>query len=387
MEQAEQNRLIDKALEREQRKETEVGNSETQWPVQDYFDPDRYQRERQMIRRQPLIVAHASEIAQPGDYVVKDLMGTPIIVVRDELGKAKVHINVCRHRGAALLPEGEGSGLFRFRCPYHGWCYQLDGLLANVPDQARSFPNLDKAERPLTSLPCAEHHGFIWTIPDPVNEIGSVPDIPAFLGPSLDREFAAYEFDKYTFYRRESWEGAFNWKSGVEQFLENYHFAVLHRDSTNWLFIHNLALCDRFEHHFRGVAPKRSIRDLANQPREQWSLRPNATIIYTIFPVATFFVEKSHFSLLQIFPTGPERSRVEITHVVSQDQLSKRPFWEANIDLFKAAVKEDLETCETMQVGFRSRANDYLMFGRNEIGLDQYRRCIEVALDTEIQQE
>ncbi|MES1934863.1 Rieske (2Fe-2S) domain-containing protein [Salinisphaera hydrothermalis C27AD] len=202
----------------------------------------------------------------------------------------------------------------------------------------------------------------------------------------MDNEFAAYGFEEYTYYRRESWEGAFNWKSGVEQFLENYHFAVLHRDSTNWLFIHNLALCDRFERHFRGVAPKRSIRDLANQPREHWSLRPNATIIYTIFPVATFFVEKSHFSLLQIFPIGPERSRIEITHVAGQDQLSKRPFWEANIDLFKAAVNEDLETCETMQAGFRSRANDYLMFGRNEIGLDQYRRCIEDALDTEIQQ-
>lgn len=378
MEHAVQVELIEKALAREADRETELGAQETQWPVKDYYDPRRYSREFTMIRRQPLIVAHGAELPRPGDVVAKTLLGTPVIVVRSAEGDIRVFINACRHRGAALLPEGCASGLRRFRCPYHGWSYDLDGQLVHVPDKARSFPTLDPRCRPLKALPSVERHGFVWVALDeaPEDEI----DIARFLGPELDQEFHAYGFERYTFYRKEGWTGRFNWKCGVEQFLENYHFAVLHKDSTNWLFIHNLALCDRFNKHFRGIAPKRAIRELAERPFEEWDLRPNATILYTIFPVATFFIEKSHLSLLQIFPEGPEQSRVEITHLTQEDSLSKRRFWEANIELFKAAVVEDLETCETMQAGFHTPANEHVVFGRNEVGLDQYRRCIEQAL-------
>ena len=54
--------------------------------------------------------------------------------------------------------------------------------------------------------------------------------------------------------------------------------------------------------------------------------------------------------------------------------------YEANIGLFMAAIREDLGVCESMQRGFRSGANADVLFGRNEVGCDAYRRCVEEQL-------
>ena len=381
MEQRTQIQLIDEIRKRISNKETELGEKETHWLVSDYYDSEQYTKEFSMIMNQPLIVAHGSEIPKVGDYLSKTVMGVPIIIIRTPNKSVNVFVNACKHRGASLVVKDQGRIRKNFICPYHGWAYDMEGKLCNVPDKDRSFPNLEMNCYPLSSLPVSERHGFIWVRLNQEKTEKPAVNVESFLGPQLDQEFKAYQFDQYTFYRKESWQMKFNWKCGVEQFLENYHFAFLHKDSTNWLFLHNLAICDQFQNHIRGIAPKRSVKDLFHQPVEEWDLRPNATILYTIFPLSTFFIEKSHLSLLQIFPESPETSLIEVTHIVQEDCLSKRSFWEENIRLFKAAIMEDLETCETMQIGFKTQANKHLIFGRNEVALAQYRQCINKSLE------
>ena len=36
--------------------------------------------------------------------------------------------NMCAHRGAQIMPEGNGN-THRFTCPYHAWTFELDGGL------------------------------------------------------------------------------------------------------------------------------------------------------------------------------------------------------------------------------------------------------------------
>ena len=356
---------------------TDFGEVETTWPIEHYFDPQRFEAERTMLEAYPVPIAASSQLQRPGDYVTERAWGKPVVVVRSESGGLNAFFNVCRHRGTELISAPCGNGLRRFVCPYHAWTYSLDGELTNVPDQSGSFPGLDRGERGLRRLTVEERHGLVWV--SPAGENGDAM-VRAFLGPELDDEFESAGFGRYVYYREESWAGKYNWKCAVESFLENYHFAVLHRDSTNPIFIHNLGVYDRLNLHFRAIAPKKSIRDLRDLDPSEWELRPHATILYVVFPFSIFFVEKSHFSLLQIIPEEVDLCRVRAIHCVQHERLSLRPFYEANIGLFMAAIREDLGICESMQRGFRSGANTEVVFGRNEVGCHAYRACIEEQL-------
>jgi carnitine monooxygenase subunit len=379
MQQSTQVDIIRRLLKRTECREIELGETERRLPVSDYTDAARFDAECRMIRHLPGIVAHAGQIARPGDFVTKRIMGMPLLILRDQDGYARVFLNVCRHRGSNLVAAASGNGLSRIVCPYHGWTYDIGGELLNVPDKARSFPDLEVKRTGLVSLPSEERHGFIWAVLTPPNGMAAT-SVHDFLGPVLNDELAAYNFGDRAFYRFETWTGDFNWKCGVEQFLEIYHFAYLHRTSTDYIFNTNAFLCDRFGSHMRVIVPKKSLAKLASVESGDWSLRPNATILYTVFPLSVFFIEKHLLSLLQIYPETADRSRVDVTYVVDGGDVRHQAFWEENIGLFKAAILEDLEMCERMQVGFRSGGCSEVIFGKNETGLQQYRDSLDDAL-------
>src|SRR5262245_55575989 len=69
-----------------------------------------------------------SALAEPGDYVLRDIAGESIILVRDKTGALHAHFNVCRHRGTRLCQAPAGH-LDSIQCPYHAWTYATDGTL------------------------------------------------------------------------------------------------------------------------------------------------------------------------------------------------------------------------------------------------------------------
>lgn len=83
-------------------------------------------------------LAHESEIPEPGDYVLRKMGRDPVIVVRDESGRVRVHLNTCRHRGVPLCRADSGNAS-HFRCSYHGWTYANTGELRGVTYQPDVF--------------------------------------------------------------------------------------------------------------------------------------------------------------------------------------------------------------------------------------------------------
>jgi len=67
-----------------------------------------------------MYVAHASEVPESGDYVLRQIGRQPVIVSRDEDGQVHPLLNRCRHRAAladpgcenlqAHLPRSAGAG-------------------------------------------------------------------------------------------------------------------------------------------------------------------------------------------------------------------------------------------------------------------------------------
>ena len=71
------------------------------------------------------------ELPNVGDHIVYDIAHLSVIVVRVEPGDGpnaiKAFHNVCLHRGTQLRVSDGNVPMFR--CPFHGWTWNLDGSL------------------------------------------------------------------------------------------------------------------------------------------------------------------------------------------------------------------------------------------------------------------
>lgn len=112
-----------------------AGGLERTLPREAYLAPEHFAREKERIFcREWCCVGREEELAAPGDYVVKNVAGESILIVRTRDGGLRAHYNLCRHRGSQLVPDcGAGSFAGGIRCPYHSWTYTLEGELRTAP--------------------------------------------------------------------------------------------------------------------------------------------------------------------------------------------------------------------------------------------------------------
>lgn len=101
-----------------------------------YIDPALFEIELDRVwGRTWVYVGHDSQVKNPGDYYTTTIGKEPVVMVRAKDGKVNVIYNRCGHKGAKVVAGGCGHAA-GFRCPYHGWSYQLDGALIGVPARA-----------------------------------------------------------------------------------------------------------------------------------------------------------------------------------------------------------------------------------------------------------
>ncbi len=66
-----------------------------------YTDPLRFEAERRkLFREEPLLVGFSGELSQPGERLIFDAAGPPIVVIRGEDGDLRAFLNMCPHRGS-----------------------------------------------------------------------------------------------------------------------------------------------------------------------------------------------------------------------------------------------------------------------------------------------
>ena len=79
------------------------------------------------------------DIPEVGDTLVYDICDLSILVVRSP-GQIKAYYNACLHRGRRCK-EHDGNNT-ELRCAFHGFCWNLDGSLKQVP-ATWDFPHVD----------------------------------------------------------------------------------------------------------------------------------------------------------------------------------------------------------------------------------------------------
>jgi phenylpropionate dioxygenase-like ring-hydroxylating dioxygenase large terminal subunit len=99
-----------------------------------YTDPEIFQLEMERIYgRAWIYVGHESQVRAPGDYHATRIGDQDVVMVRATDGQVHVVYNRCPHKGAKIVPDGDGCAGKFFRCPYHAWTFRLDGTHLSAP--------------------------------------------------------------------------------------------------------------------------------------------------------------------------------------------------------------------------------------------------------------
>ncbi len=125
-----------------------------------------------------ICVGHLSQVSEPGRFLMREIGRDSVVVIGGEDGRPRAFHNVCRHRGARLVTEGEGSVKRRLRCPYHAWSYDLDGALRASPHMD-GVENFDPSCNGLVPVRLSTVGGLLLVdlggdAPDPAEHIGDL---------------------------------------------------------------------------------------------------------------------------------------------------------------------------------------------------------------------
>ncbi len=171
-------------------------------PPEAYTSPEFYQAEVERIfMKEWNFMGRADLIPNPGDYFAVELVGVPLIVVRDQGGRVGAFANTCRHRGTQLV-SGEGN-CRAFKCPYHSWVYGLDGTLLGTPEMHKTI-GFDPSRYGLIPIKLETWGGFLFVSFDPASR-----PLRAHLG-DLPEKLASYSLEEMVCTRRKVWELACN---------------------------------------------------------------------------------------------------------------------------------------------------------------------------------
>ncbi|NVI85869.1 Rieske 2Fe-2S domain-containing protein [Actinomadura sp. BRA 177] len=210
-----------------------------------YRSAEVFQAERDRIwARSWLYLGHETEVAKPNDFKTRTLGGRPLIFCRDTGGTVQAFLNACPHRGTILCREREGSSKL-FQCFYHAWTFRNNGDVAAIPGkeayEAAGEGFLDSMR--LRTVPRLEiHEGFVFVAFDP-----DVPPLLDFLGDAADymtmiseQHAAGMEVLPGTQY----YGVRGNWKLGVENAMDGYHFSPTHNTFVGYLRETGFAVTD-----------------------------------------------------------------------------------------------------------------------------------------------
>jgi choline monooxygenase len=185
-----------------------------------YRDPAVFAEERRRIfARTWQFLGLEADLAEPGDFISRELAGYPIVAVRDTDGTLRAFHNVCRHRAGPLVDEAKGKCEGAFVCRYHGWRYMLDGRLRSATAFGAT-EGFDPRDYGLHPLKLETWRGLVF-----VNGDLDAEPLGNSTGP-LDDLLKDHVFPSEPM--RQSHPIACNWKVYVENYLEGYHIDMVH---------------------------------------------------------------------------------------------------------------------------------------------------------------
>ena len=312
-------------------------------------------------------VGVASSLPNPGDAKPFDLLGIPLIILRDKDNKIRVFHNVCSHRGYKLLHKACRLKNV-IRCPYHSWSYDLKGDLVATPHlggiNQHEHEDFEKSKSNLKEVCSA-----IWIDLIMVNISNNEISFEEYIKTLEDRwsEFWTKE-DQQMIYHANDYgyfllKAKCNWKFAVENYCESYHLPFVHPGLNSYSKIddhyHIQGLPNRFAGQGTVVYNPRFENDEEFPTFPGWNKKKERYAEYVaLFPNVMLGIHKDHYYAYWLEPISHNytKEHMEVYYVGEEAALSNKykSLREQNYKQWHSIQSEDLMIIEGMQEGRNS---------------------------------
>ncbi len=334
----------------------------TQLSAYAYFDPALFQREMELIfDSAPRYVGHELSVAELGDFSTLGYEGDGRALVRNEAG-VQLLSNVCRHRQAVML-RGRGNlgqqaaaAPGHIVCPLHRWTYNSQGQLVGAPHFAQD-PCLH-----LKRYETQNWNGLIFEAPQGRLGRHVATDLASL---SKSGTGAALDFSGYVFHHAQVHECAYNWKTFIEVYLEDYHVGPFHPGLGQFVTCDNLRWEFGEHHSVQTVGVQQALSKPGSPVYQRWHeqvLRyrngeapEHGAIWLTYYPNVMVEWYPHVLVVSTLHPKGPQQTLNVVEFFYPEEIAAFEPdFVEAEQAAYWETCVEDDEIAVRMEGGRRA---------------------------------
>ena len=354
-------------------------------PAEFYVSREYFDREIDtMFRRMWICAGREEEIANPGQFVTRELPGDNIIVTRDASGAVRAFHNTCRHRGTRLCTEATGTFGGSIQCPYHAWTYGLDGRLLGAPHMD-DVPHFRKEDYPLRKVHADTWDGHVF-----LNLTESPRRLAEQLG-ELVPKFRSWRMEELRLGHRITYDVKANWKLVIQNYNECLHCPNLHpalNKLSHYLSGENEPLRPTYMGgrmdlrpgvatlSMDGTCPREFLPGLPDDDRRR-------VYYYAIFPNMLLSLHPDYMMVHTLWPIAPDRT-INVCEWHFHPEELRRPGFDASdaIEFWDMTNRQDWHVCELSQQGIASKGYQPGPYSNREDLLYAFDRMI-VALHSE----
>ena len=327
-------------------------------PAPYYVSADHFERELDaLFRRMWICAGRTQEIADAGQFVVRELHGDNIIVTRTADGRVRAFHNVCRHRGTRLCTEPSGTFSGSIQCPYHAWTYALDGRLIGAPHM-EDVPHFRREEHSLSPVHAGEWDGHLFLnlsrTPGPLLE--QLAGLPA--------KFRPWRMEELRLGHRIVYDVKANWKLIVQNYNECLHCPNLHpalNKLSHYLSGENEPLQATYMGGRMELRP--GVETLSMDGSCPRAFLPGLgsddvrrVYYYAIFPNMLLSLHPDYMMVHTLWPVAPDRTVNVCEWHFHPGELRRTDFSAADaIEFWDLTNRQDWHVCELSQAGIGTR--------------------------------
>lgn len=289
-------------------------------------------------------------ISDPETYFTVDVVGEPVVIVRDKQGTLRAFSNVCRHRAG---PIAQGSGCKNvLRCGYHGWTYTLDGRLIGTPD-VEGVEFFDRGTMGMVPL-CLE----TWEQLIFINFDQNAEPLSTYLG-KIPEQARGFQFEGLQSVERRDYIIDCNWKVYVDNYLEGYHIPIAHPGLMREIDYANYRT-DTYRYYSQQFAPIRAMKPEDGAER----FYPPGTglqeaLYFWIFPNLMLNIYPDNLSTNVIVPLSHDKTLTIFEwffHDAQSEKVCERI--KRAVAFSDEVQQEDIDLCRSVQRGLNSSTYD-----------------------------
>ena len=308
-----------------------------------------------------------SSIPKIGDAKPYNLLGIPLILIRDKNMDVRVFHNVCSHRGFKLLDKACTLKNV-IRCPYHSWAYDFNGQLVATP-HIGGLNNHQSTNFNKTKSNLKEVKTKLWMDIVFVNINSNELDFDQYIKPleerwskfiNKDDQKLIVKSDDYGYF---SLEVKTNWKFAIENYCESYHLPTIHPELNKISNINDHYHIQGLPNRFAGQGSKKYDQIVKGNkifdtfPNWEKSMLKNSEYI-ALFPNVMIGLHVDHFYVFWLEPLAMNKTKEHMQmYYVGEESANGeqlKGMRKQNLKFWKDVMFEDINAVEGMQEGRNS---------------------------------